>query len=77
MRETALLTEKIEKDYMLLFKKEYILTATTLRIIISRDGNTVRNVGLALVQGISTSVHEDVNEMIIHCANDGDEHFYT
>lgn len=75
--ETALLTEKIEKDYMLLFKREFILTATTLRLIISWEGNTIRNIGLANVQGLSMSVYEDVTEMVIHCATDGDEHFYS
>jgi len=23
------------------------------------------------------SVHDDINEIVIHCATDGDEHFYA
>ena len=30
MPETALMSERVEKEYMLLFKREYLLTATTL-----------------------------------------------
>ena len=35
--ETALLNVQVEKDYLLLFKREFILTATTLRLVISRS----------------------------------------
>ncbi len=75
--ETALLTERVEKDHMLIFKREFILTATTLRLIISRNGEQYRNFGLADLKGVSISVHEDVGEMVLHVAMGGDEHLYS
>jgi hypothetical protein len=65
--ETALLTVRVEKDYMLIFKREYVLTATTLRLILSRDQEQYRQIGLAFLKGVSISLHPDVEEIVLHC----------
>ena len=56
----------VQKDYMLIFKREYLLTATTLRLILSRDEEQYRQIGLAHLKGVSISLHPDVDELVLH-----------